>query len=108
MSEDWEIYCRTCDDTHGFDDANHREDLMWFLIAHAKEIAAVDPVVNGGEGIELKCFYGCLRPEWFAKHLGHDLVPRSEYGYFGKPPSEEKNVDLGMIPEVAHKVRSEI
>lgn len=83
MSEDWDIYCRTCDDNHGFNDANHREDLMWFLIDHSSVIAALDPVVNGRECIELKCFYGRINSEWFAKHLGHDLVPKSEYGDFG-------------------------
>jgi hypothetical protein len=84
MSCDWDIYCRTCEDNHGFSDANFQEDLMWLLIANYKEIAALDSLINNGVAeVQLKCFYGYIRPEWFVKHLGHELIPQSEYGDFG-------------------------
>lgn len=86
MSCDWDIYCRTCNESHEFLDANHQEDLMWLLIAHSKEIAALDPLINNSRfEVQLKCFYGYVRPEWFVKHMGHDLVPRNEYGEFSTP-----------------------
>jgi hypothetical protein len=85
MSCDWDIYCRTCGDNHGFNDANHRENLMWLLISHAKEIASLASLEADPSSacLEIKCLYGRVSPEWFKNHLGHDLVPRSEYGDFG-------------------------
>ncbi len=57
---------------------------MWLFIANSKEIAALEPLVNNGVAeVQLRCFYGYIRPEWFVKHLGHDLIPRNEYGELG-------------------------
>lgn len=88
MSCDWNIYCRTCNATHDFLDANHKEDLMWHLIRHASSIAALAPLMEGdlfNGNLELRTFYGRIDSRWFRDHLGHDLVPISEYGDFGTP-----------------------
>ena len=84
MSEDWRVYCKTCNEEHHFDDANHREDLMWLLIDHAETISKLAPLIRDDRNwyISFKCCYGDIDPEWFLKHLGHDLIPRSEYGKF--------------------------
>lgn len=61
---------------------------MWHLIANAQAIAALVPLIGQAPpcgDIELRCFYGSIEPQWFKDHLGHDLVPRSEYGDFGTP-----------------------
>jgi hypothetical protein len=83
MSCDWDIYCKTCDDNHGFSDANHQEELMWSIIDHAKEISDLALLVTNSEEVRLISFYGPLSPNWFVKHLGHELVTRNEYGEFG-------------------------
>ena len=85
MSTDWNVHCRTCKDTHGFDDANHQESLMWLLVDQAPAIAALAPLMDAdsNDSVELKCYYGRIDPQWFRAHLGHDLVPISEYGDFG-------------------------
>jgi hypothetical protein len=61
---------------------------MWHLIGNAEAIAALVPLVDGdflNGDVELRCFYGSISPKWFKDHLGHDLIPISEYGDFGTP-----------------------
>jgi hypothetical protein len=84
MSTDWNVHCRTCKDTYDFNDANHREDLMWLLVDQAPAIAALAPLMEADRNgeLELGCRYGRIDPQWFKAHLGHDLVPISEYGQF--------------------------
>jgi hypothetical protein len=86
MSCDWHIYCRTCDKSHDFLDANHRQDVMHVLIDHAAAIAALVPLFkdNRSWDVELKVYYGSIDPSFFEEHLGHDLVPRSEYGNYSE------------------------
>lgn len=50
MSTDWNVHCRTCKDTHSFDDANHQEELMWLLIDHASAIASLVPLLEADRG----------------------------------------------------------
>lgn len=84
MSTDWNVYCRTCDDVHSFSDANHMDRDMVALIRHAEDIAALAPLLadeHVGHRIEFTLgSYGTIDPAWFKAHLGHDLVPRDEYG----------------------------
>lgn len=82
VSCDWNIYCRTCDETHAFNDANRLEAEMHVLIKYAAQIAALAPVQNEcGVDVQFGFYsYGSIEPSWFARHLGHDLVPRDEYG----------------------------
>lgn len=86
MSRDWEIKCVTCDKVHGFDDANHRVELMRHIIAHADAVAALAPLMATYAGyagdIELRTNYGSIDPTWFAAHRGHALLPVDEYGMF--------------------------
>jgi hypothetical protein len=87
MSTDWNVHCRTCTDTHSFDDANHQEELMWLLIDHASAIAALAPLMEADRNLVVQFKagrYGGIDTKWFANHLGHDLVPISEYGDIGK------------------------
>jgi len=54
---------------------------MVSIIESAEAIAALVPLLET-ERVELKTRYGYIDPKWFKKHLGHELVPRSEYGDF--------------------------
>jgi hypothetical protein len=84
MSCDWNIYCKTCDSTHGFADANYQKELMVMLIAHASEIAGLLPLVKDDSvpwiEITVRTTYGSLDIEWFHEHHTHVLVPIDEYG----------------------------
>ena len=55
---------------------------MWLLIDQASAIAALVPLIEAdlNGDVTLKCYYGEISPKWFKDHLGHDLVPISEYG----------------------------
>lgn len=93
MSTDWNVHCMDCNETHTFDDANHRDVEMAALCKHAAAIAALVPlmedVTSRGVDLDLGLYgYGRIEPRWFAKHLGHRLVPRSEYGDFMDQCSE--------------------
>lgn len=80
MSTDWNVYCVDCKDEHRFDDANHQDALMLYICNNAEAIAALDDLVQLDSSIELKTYYGRIDTSWFRKHLGHQLLPRSEYG----------------------------
>lgn len=75
MSNYWELYCRDCDSEHTFTNSNHCDKEIAALIKHADAIATM-----AGTGIELKCDLGQLDADWFLRHLGHNLIPRDEYG----------------------------
>lgn len=84
MSCDWNIHCLDCKVTHTFDNANHCEDLMLFLIRHADSIAALAELENDQtrrHDVELRTTYGPVSAMWFCKHLGHNLAPIDEYGH---------------------------
>ena len=82
MSCDWDVYCRTCDESLGLPDMNHDDHKMRALIAYAPQLAALAPLMNEQHSFELNATYGraAIDCGFFAKHLGHDLVPRDEYG----------------------------
>lgn len=88
MSCDWNVHCLDCKVTHGFDDANHQQDLMLFLCKHADSIAALAemaadqkaPCGPGDRSVTLETPYGRIDPTWFREHLGHNLIPIDEYG----------------------------
>jgi hypothetical protein len=58
---------------------------MWLLIDQAQAIAALLPLVEADRAgdVQFKTRYGDIDPRWFKEHLGHDLIPISEYGDFG-------------------------
>jgi hypothetical protein len=82
MSTDWNIKCLDCDDTHYFNDANHRDREMAILVKHSKVISALAPLEEEfGYSLSLSFGgYGEVDVRWFAKHAGHRLVPINEYG----------------------------
>ena len=80
MSEDWNVHCLDCNATHTFQDANHEDQLMALICKHGDAIAALDGLIGGGSDIELRTHSGRIEPAWFKLHLGHRLVPISEYG----------------------------
>jgi len=85
MSCDWNIYCKTCDSTHEFCDANHQRELMVVLIDNAVAITGLNSLVNDRRiysSIELNTSYGGVDIEWFVEHCKHELVPRNEYGSY--------------------------
>jgi hypothetical protein len=79
VSTDWNIRCVDCGDTHHFNDANHQNRLMLDILSHQEAIAAIAPLLRTGD-VELETFYGNIDAAWFAKHLGHNLLPIDEYG----------------------------
>jgi hypothetical protein len=83
MSCDWNIRCLDCKDTHRFDDANHRDDLMSVLIKHAGAIADLAPLLreaNAITDIAIRTSYGSVDVKWFVTHRGHRMMPVDEYG----------------------------
>lgn len=81
MSTDWNVHCLDCNETHGFDDANHMDDTMASLCKHAAAIAALAPLLAAAGAVRLEVeYHGRIDAAWFARHLGHRLVPISEYG----------------------------
>jgi hypothetical protein len=59
---------------------------MFKLIDHADAIAGMARLLDDTWEIELRTHYGRIDAEWFKKHLGHDLVARSEYGDIRERP----------------------
>ena len=81
MSTDWNVHCLDCKETHTFDDANHMDTTMSALCKHAQAIAALAPLLLSCGTVILEVeHHGRIDAAWFAKHLGHRLVPISEYG----------------------------
>ncbi len=80
MSTDYDVRCKTCGDSHGFNDANHQHDLMRALIQHREAIVALVPLMASTD-VELRVnHYGRINPHWFAEHAGHELAVFDEYG----------------------------
>ncbi len=79
MSTDYNVYCKTCDDIHRFNDANHQDDLMRALVRHKAAIAALAPLLAEAS-VELVTPYGYVSADWFAQHAAHDLAVIDEYG----------------------------
>ena len=80
MSTDWNVHCVDCNVTHTFSDANHQDGLMMKICQHADEIASLAELVDDGSDIELRTHWGRIDPRWFRTHMGHNLMPISEYG----------------------------
>ena len=91
MSTHWDVYCIDCDDSHGFDDMNHRDNLMQSVARNgpafkkAAEIllpafADLDTYARPNVQVEDSGYGKSLSLEWFAKHGDHHLVARNEYG----------------------------
>jgi hypothetical protein len=83
MSCDWNIYCKTCGSWCCFADANHALELMRHLIAHSGAIAGIADLCDDNKTqctIKLLTSYGSVDASWFKAHLGHEVVPRNEYG----------------------------
>lgn len=86
MSTYWDVHCRTCDEGLGLY-LNHEEETMHWLISQRDALAAFGRDFDRA-GASGRWGYGEVRLgddasvdcEWFAKHAGHDLVPRDEYG----------------------------
>jgi hypothetical protein len=81
VSTDWNVHCLDCKSTHKFDDANHMDDVMASLCTHAAAIAALAPLLAESRHVQLVVeHHGGVDAAWFVTHLGHRLVPISEYG----------------------------
>jgi hypothetical protein len=82
MSRDFNILCRPCNETHHFNDANHRSDLMRNIINHANQIADLHSLFQDDQFciISLDTSYGRIDTSWFVKHRHHELVVVDEYG----------------------------
>lgn len=89
MSTDWDVYCEDCDAYAGISDANHRNDLMRVLIAHAGPLAELSQVKGLVGYMELSFDGHHVDLDFFAAHRGHRLRPISEYGYFEEKCGQE-------------------
>jgi hypothetical protein len=86
VSEYWDIGCKTCAVEAGAFHANHGADRIAVFVPLLPAIAQLGEI-----DVQVKASWA----EWmawsalimFAKvHAGHDVKPRSEYGYFlGEP-----------------------
>lgn len=80
MSCDFDVFCLDCNANLGLQDWNRRSNEVQALIANAPAIAALAPLARSG--FTLEHFDRNVPIEFFAKHLGHRLLPRDEYGGF--------------------------
>ncbi len=84
MSTDWYPYCLTCHESYDLWNCRH-PDFILYLITNAEFIVKMGEFINRTPSyidIELHSTYGDIHPEWFKKHLGHQLVPKNEYGRY--------------------------
>lgn len=79
MSTYWHVACRTCDEIHPFNDANHQDVFMSRVAKLAPLLATLGPLDGD---VELTTQYGRIDVWWFARHKGHDIVARNEYGAY--------------------------
>lgn len=91
MSCDWDVWCETCKDSLGLNDNNHGEDYVRDLLRIASTLADLGDAAaivekEAGEGVVVGGFYSSsyhrFNPVWFARHRGHDLRCKNEYGQF--------------------------
>lgn len=81
MSEKWDIYCVDCDKEHDAGETNHMHMEIVKAVLHSNAIAGLADFANDVNYFQLDIGrFAHLNPAWFAKHRGHKLVPRSEYG----------------------------
>ncbi len=87
MSKYWDVHCRTCNEYLGLH-GNHQEVPACRIAATADTLAAVAKLMPGltidvSRSFE---FYGEtgneISVDWFAKHAGHDIAARNDYGEF--------------------------
>lgn len=82
MSCDWYPYCLTCHESYDMWNCG-KPDFILYLIANSEFIVKIGEFQSGTNvDIEVKSWYGLIDPEWFKKHLGHQLVPKNEYGRY--------------------------
>jgi hypothetical protein len=102
MSTDWNIKCLDCNVEHGFDNANHQDELMWTLIKHAGAIGALAPLLAEPRAdVEFRTYWGRLDAQWFAEHATHRLVPISEYGHLATQCQEYVTCECGSMRRCA-------
>lgn len=87
MSMDYDVICLTCDVRHGFEDANHRDDLMRLVVAEARHLKAFAPIARrlaGKYGSRAGFYLEDARYrvdfDWFEKHGDHVLGSINEAG----------------------------
>lgn len=85
MSCYWDIICVPCNEWAGFSNANHADEAMVQLVAHAEKVARLHEMVSPNFEISLS-IDGHHVPdlEFFAKHrgVGHSLRAVDEYGRY--------------------------
>jgi len=80
MSTDWYPYCLTCHESYDMWNC-HRPDFILYLFRNIDFIVKIGEFQDGSSvDIDVHSLYGDIHPEWFKKHLGHQLVPKNEYG----------------------------
>jgi hypothetical protein len=83
MSTYWDVHCLDCNEGLGLH-ANHAEDGMNRIVQAAGALADFAKACPGisidAAQFDLYTERGMVDPAWFAKHRGHRIVARNEYG----------------------------
>ena len=84
MSEDWDFYCTRCEERCGLHDLNHAEKQLREVLKHRDAIKALVPALEAIDDTYMMLREGTLPTvaRFFAKHDGHEVKIRSEYGHF--------------------------
>ena len=84
MCTSYHVFCVTCQQPCDLDrDGSRGEELMRTLIEHRATVEGLSALLNdaGGELDGLTSYsYGHVDAHWFARHVGHELKVRNEYG----------------------------
>jgi hypothetical protein len=82
MSTAWDVWCVGCGEGAGITVTNYVEGVAE-LIRQKHAIASLLPAKDAGVEVEVKPWFCNHVPiAWFAKHAGHELRPKDEYGRF--------------------------
>lgn len=85
MSNDWDFYCVPCEERCGLQDLNHCERELLAVLKHRAAIEALGPALKDIDSLGYSMMADGSFPDvvnFFAKHSGHEVRVRSEYGYF--------------------------
>lgn len=79
MSTRWDVRCLDCNCDSGLIDGG--QDAVRSFIQHRHTLAALYPLLNEVDALELRSFYGSLDTSWYQAHHEHRLVPVNQYGH---------------------------
>jgi hypothetical protein len=103
VSERWMIVCRTCKVDKDYEGGMHQGLQEMRQVFNARDALASlaekighSTVLLGSTNVAHIEGYS-IRPSWFLKHRGHDLVVQDEYGKIDGTCGEHVECDCGNI-----------